>query len=868
MGDMAARAVHVFRASRVLTVARGLVLLLPLVLLPAPAWSGIPASGADDICAPIDDPCIIDQDYDVTGTLDFGTRSVEMVAGGKLSGHNVRVVCGEFLRSTSLGTTNRTIDANNSVTLTVQRRCSGDDATPCLTDSVCATVSLGTCSLGSGVVSANISAAAREPGSGGDITVRAAGDITLYGSLNVSGVGAATDGGEVEVESFGGNVVVESQVRGNNGGGYYNYSAGLNGSLTIEAAGDAALLGDASMAGGEGDGELTIIAGGDITIANDVNVNSGAHQFAVGGCVLLDAGGDINVVRPEGADPVSITSDGGGIFYYGSWLSGYGGYHDLTAGGSIDIGEGTTLRSFGGPGDASGGEILLDASGSVTVDGSILSESPISTSGDGAGGQITLSSPVGIDVGPNALLSTSGTFFGGGVRIDANGPIDLQGDVDVRGRAGVICSYGYCYPRGYGGYFQMYGTDITVGGHVNGGGKYASEEWNIDACRLTIQQGGKLLLTKGQPNDDNGRMNITVVESMHVENGGAIKADAAVSNPIRITYRTDEKPPVFDGNVDPPALLNTNPSLGGCSVCGNAEIDKDESCDDGNTTSGDGCRDDCQDEGCLAQSPGFPTTPLCDDGQDCTVDRCNPVTHSCENVVSCSDGILCTDDSCQAGTCVHAPQDLLCDDNNDCTDDMCNDVTGCVYANLSSGICNDGDPCTVGEICNSGTCTGPPVIRTERNKLSVKIRSGGADDKLSWKGEVESAALNPAPTVTGMRVELVDSARAVVISEDLPAAAFKMQGSSGTRFSGRARAGEFPGVEGAWKAKLKDVPNKGVIKLRIKASDVALDSTSGEPRLTIGMLLGTDPAVDECTSALSLGCSGSSSSSKCTDPDD
>ena len=867
MRNIEARGHRIFGTLRPATAATILILALPLALSVAPAWAGIPASSADDICAPIDDPCIIDQDYDVSGFLDFGTRTVEMANGGKLSGSGVSLACGEFLRSSSLGTTSRTIDADNGVTLTVQRRCSGDGSTPCLTNSVCAAATLGTCSLGSGEVSANINIAAREVGDGGDITVRAAGDITLDGSLNVSGVGAGTDGGEVEIESFGGNVIVDSQVRANVGGGYY-YGAGLQGSLTIEAPGDITLSGDSAMSGGEGNGEVTILAGGNITLSNDININSGAHESATGGCVYMDAGGDILVERPDGADPVSVTTDGGGIFYYGSWLSGYGGSQYLTASGSIHVGEGTTLRSFGGPGDASGGIIGLDATGSLAVDGSILAESPVTSSGDGAGGHILLESPVRIDIGEKGFLSTAATFFGGEVTLDSGGPIDLQGDVDVRGRAGTTCGYSYCTDRGYGGYFKMYGTDITVGGIVNGGGKYRSENWTIDSCRLTIEQGGKLLLTKGQPNDDNGRMDITVVESMRVENGGTIKADAAVTNPIRITYRTDDKPPVIDGTLDPPALLNLNPSLGGCSVCGNSEIDKDESCDDGNTTSGDGCRDDCQDEGCLAESPGFPTTPLCDDAQACTLDTCNAVTHSCEHVVSCSDGVPCTDDQCQGGACVHTAQDLQCDDNNDCTDDMCNEVTGCVYANLSAIGCDDGDPCTVAEICNDGTCTGATVVRPDRNKLSVKRRSGGADDKLSWKGEVIAVALSPDPTSTGMRIELVDSLRAVVVSQDLPAVAFKSQGDTGTRFSGRARTGEFPGVTGSWKVKLKEIASKGVIKLRVKAADLPMDSTEGEPRLTIGMLLGTDPAVDECTSALSLGCTGSTSSSKCTDPDD
>ncbi|RMD81432.1 MAG: hypothetical protein D6815_11825, partial [Candidatus Dadabacteria bacterium] len=196
-----------------------------------------------------------------------------------------------------------------------------------------------------------------------------------------------------------------------------------------------------------------------------------------------------------------------------------------------------------------------------------------------------------------------------------------------------------------------------------------------------------------------------------------IVADASGGAQNIITYRDPLKPPVLGGEVSPAPQLNVDPSLVGCPVCGNGEIDQGESCDDGNTISGDGCRDDCQDEGCLAQSPGFPTTPLCDDGDACTIDRCDPVAHTCVNIASCEEGVSCTVDSCVAGACEHVPDDALCDDRNDCTDDICNATTGCVHASLSGGSCEDGDYCTVTGTCSQGKCSATDASRTEKNRI-------------------------------------------------------------------------------------------------------------------------------------------------------
>ena len=102
--------------------------------------------------------------------------------------------------------------------------------------------------------------------------------------------------------------------------------------------------------------------------------------------------------------------------------------------------------------------------------------------------------------------------------------------------------------------------------------------------------------------------------------------------------------------------------------------------------------------------PGDPCGKAgCDDGNECTIDRCNPVTGACMHRglpgcvrdlcfdVFCDDGDPCTDDTCdpETGECIHNPipgcgpnecDGIDCDDGNPCTIDTCDPLTGdCRY---------------------------------------------------------------------------------------------------------------------------------------------------------------------------------------------
>lgn len=82
---------------------------------------------------------------------------------------------------------------------------------------------------------------------------------------------------------------------------------------------------------------------------------------------------------------------------------------------------------------------------------------------------------------------------------------------------------------------------------------------------------------------------------------------------------------------------------------------------------------------------------ICDDGNPCTIDGCDPLLGCTLQVVQCNDGDPCTDDRCnlQDGTCTAKAAD--CDDANACTTGTCVAGEGCVFAVVD---CTDGDACT------------------------------------------------------------------------------------------------------------------------------------------------------------------------------
>lgn len=153
--------------------------------------------------------------------------------------------------------------------------------------------------------------------------------------------------------------------------------------------------------------------------------------------------------------------------------------------------------------------------------------------------------------------------------------------------------------------------------------------------------------------------------------------------------------PPHDCNDNNPCTDDACSSLTGCVYTNN-----NASCEDNNNlcTNGDTC------VGGLCQ-PGAPVD--CNDNNVCTTDSCDP-RFGCgyvNNTNFCNDGDACTiEDMCIGGTCQPGIP-VVCNDNNACTTDSCIPPMGCVYTSQPNGsACDDGNACTSGEVCVNGTC--------------------------------------------------------------------------------------------------------------------------------------------------------------------
>lgn len=157
---------------------------------------------------------------------------------------------------------------------------------------------------------------------------------------------------------------------------------------------------------------------------------------------------------------------------------------------------------------------------------------------------------------------------------------------------------------------------------------------------------------------------------------------------------------------------------GSCAAatCGNATPDPGEECDDGNTTNGDGCNNDCR-FSCVPTD----ATRNCDTGDVCKgVSTCNATTHVCSIPVPKKAGDDCGSTATTAHYCSNQNGSLVCtvarcgnaktEPKEDCDDGNTNDLDGCrnncTFTCKAAADCSDGKQCTKDD-CNTTThkCT-------------------------------------------------------------------------------------------------------------------------------------------------------------------
>ena len=128
--------------------------------------------------------------------------------------------------------------------------------------------------------------------------------------------------------------------------------------------------------------------------------------------------------------------------------------------------------------------------------------------------------------------------------------------------------------------------------------------------------------------------------------------------------------------------------------------------------SGDATEEDAAGtEGELACETNQDCLELLGDGGACKIALCNSLLGTCffgerKDYTACDDGDLCTvGEVCLAGECsAELATSLDCDDGNPCTTESCDAEAGCTSL-PNSESCDDGNPCTAEDQCR-GTVRG------------------------------------------------------------------------------------------------------------------------------------------------------------------
>lgn len=181
-------------------------------------------------------------------------------------------------------------------------------------------------------------------------------------------------------------------------------------------------------------------------------------------------------------------------------------------------------------------------------------------------------------------------------------------------------------------------------------------------------------------------------------------ADCADASACTVAERCDGglciSDPVDCDDGNPCTSDSCSPTLG----CRNIAVVNGIACGDTNVCNG---IETCQDGAC---APGAP--PVCNDGNACTTDGCDPsagctvaqIAGCCSSDANCADVSACTtNERCVGNACISDP--LECDDGNQCTADGCTAATGCTHTPLPNGqSCGDLDFCDGFETCQAGAC--------------------------------------------------------------------------------------------------------------------------------------------------------------------
>ncbi|WP_240807690.1 DUF4215 domain-containing protein [Polyangium spumosum] len=179
---------------------------------------------------------------------------------------------------------------------------------------------------------------------------------------------------------------------------------------------------------------------------------------------------------------------------------------------------------------------------------------------------------------------------------------------------------------------------------------------------------------------------------------------------------------------------------GGGETCGNAVVDGDEACDDGNDVSGDGCEADCS-YSCDNKNPDTGDTK-CDDGDPCNGAETCGDDHACAPGVNEEDGSSCGDSKiCISGACLDdicgdgfVSQAEECDDTNMVDGDGCDSCKFSCASEDPTRDCSNLDPC-VATTCDDATHTcGNPVSEGDVCAMAAACVNGACSPIVCGDG--------------------------------------------------------------------------------------------------------------------------------------
>jgi filamentous hemagglutinin family protein len=297
-----------------------------------------------------------------------------------------------------------------------------------------------------------ISSSTYGSGDGGDVTVDAGGALTITGDPNSekpTGIAAISalsgDAGRVSVIADTITIAAAGSITSDTSG------VGNGGDVTVNAAGTLTIIGDPASIyfTGISSDTLSESMGGD---AGHVVVNAGSVSIAATGLITSDTfgsgnGGDVTV-DVDGAlvitgDPVSGFVTG---IFANTWFDGPGGDAGqvTVSADSLAIGAGGSI-SGDTYGSGNGGDVTVSVAGALTIAGDSssglftgISAVTLSSTEGGDAGQVTVNGgTIALTEGGQITSTTFGSGNGGDVTVNAVGELTIIGNPDTETLTGI-----------------------------------------------------------------------------------------------------------------------------------------------------------------------------------------------------------------------------------------------------------------------------------------------------------------------------------------------------------------------------------------------------------------------------------------------